>query len=111
MKNNSAMTKIPKGYTTITPWIISRNTARLIDFMKKTFDGEEIARLYNEDGSVGHAEIRIGDAVVMMFDAKKEWPDTPAFLRLYVEDGDAAFRRALQEGATTMTEMTDMFFG
>ena len=45
--------------------------------------------VYNEDGAIRHAEFRIGDAIVMAFDAKEEWPDIPSFLRLYVEDGDA----------------------
>ena len=47
----------------------------------------------------------------MAFDAKEEWPDTPSFIRLYVEDGDAVYRRALEAGATSVTEMTDLFFG
>jgi PhnB protein len=48
---------------------------------------------------------------MMMFDAKEEWPETPTFLRIYVEDGNAAFERALQAGAKEMTKMTNMFFG
>ena len=50
------------------------------------------------DGVIGHAEFRIGDSVVMAFDARPGWPDTPAFLRLYVADGDAVFRQALAAG-------------
>jgi PhnB protein len=103
--------KVPSGYTTVTPWIIARDTTQLLDFLTKAFDAEEIARVYNEDGSVGHAEARIGDAVVMGFDAKPEWPDTPAFLRLYVEDCDAVYRQALAGGATSVTEPTTLFFG
>lgn len=93
---NNSLNPIPEGYTTVTPWMISRNSVQLLDFIKKAFNGEEIASIFNEDGSVGHAEIRIGNAVVMMFDAKEEWPDTPGFLRLYVEDADAIFEQALQ---------------
>ncbi|MFE5319262.1 VOC family protein [Paenibacillus sp. NPDC056579] len=110
-KTNESINPIPKGYTTVTPWMISRNSAQLLDFIKRAFDGEEIARIYTEDGSVGHAEIRIGNAVIMMFDAKEEWPDTPGFLRLYVEDGDAVFEKALQAGATAVTQMTNLAFG
>lgn len=102
---------VPEGYYTVTPWIISRDTAKLLDFVKEAFGAKEIARLFNEDGTIGHAEFRIGDSVVMAFDAKDEWPDTPGFLRLYVEDGDAVHRRALEAGATSVTEMTDLFFG
>jgi PhnB protein len=102
---------VPEGYYTVTPWIISRDTAKLLDFVKEAFGAKEIARVFNEDGTIGHAEFRIGDSVVMAFDAKDEWPDTPGFLRLYVEDGDAVHRRALEAGATSVTEMTDLFFG
>ncbi len=101
----------PEGYSTVTPWIISRDTAQLLDFVKEAFGAEEIARVHNEDGTIGHAEFRIGDSVVMAFDAKDEWPATPSFLRLYVEDGDTVYRRALEAGATSVTEMTDLFFG
>jgi uncharacterized glyoxalase superfamily protein PhnB len=101
----------PEGYHTVTPWIISRDTAQLLDFVREAFGAEEIARIHNEDGTIGHAEFRIGDSVVMAFDAKEEWPDTPSFIRLYVEDGDAVYRRALEAGATSVTEMTDLFFG
>jgi pimeloyl-ACP methyl ester carboxylesterase len=82
---------VPEGYYTVTPWIISRDTAQLLDFVKEAFGAKEIARIHNEDGTIGHAEFRIGDSVVMAFDAKEEWPDTPGFLRLYVEDGDAVY--------------------
>jgi PhnB protein len=102
---------VPEGYHAVTPWIISRDSARLIAFLEAAFGAEEIARVYNEDGSIGHAEVRIGDSVVMMFDAKPDWPDTPAFLRLYVADGDAVFRQALAAGATAVTEMTHLFWG
>jgi PhnB protein len=102
---------VPEGYYTVTPWIISTDTAQLLDFVKEAFGAKEIARIHNEDGTIGHAEFRIGDSVVMAFDAKEEWPDTPGFLRLYVEDGDAIYQRALEAGATSVTEMTDLFFG
>jgi PhnB protein len=102
---------IPEGYHTVTPWIIPRDSAQLIDFLTAAFGAEEIARVVGEDGSIGHAEVRIGDSVVMMFDAIPHWPDTPAFLRLYVADGDAMFQQALRAGTTAVTEMTHLFWG
>lgn len=102
---------VPPGYGTVTPWIISRDTGGLIDFTKQAFGATELGRVPNETGGVGHAEVRIGDSVVMMFDAHEDWPDMPAFLRLYVEDGDAVYQRALEAGATPVTEMTNLFFG
>jgi PhnB protein len=102
---------VPEGYHVVTPWIISRDTARLLDFVKEAFGAEEMGRVPAEDGSIGHAEFRIGDSVVMAFDSKPEWPDTPAFLRLYLEDGDEVYRRALEAGAVSVTEMTEHLFG
>jgi PhnB protein len=102
---------VPEGYRTVTPWICSRDTARLLDFVKEAFGAEEMARVPAEDGSIGHAEFRIGDSVVMAFDSRPEWPETPAFFRLYLEDGDEVHRRALEAGATSVTEMTEHFFG
>lgn len=110
---NTPRPPAPEGYGTVTPWVISRDTARLLDFVTQAFDATELARVPNDDGTIGHAEARIGDSVVMMFDARPDWPDTPthAYLRLYVADGDATFRRAIAAGATAVTEMTEMFWG
>jgi PhnB protein len=102
---------IPPGYNTVSPWIVSRNTARLLDFMKTAFGAEELGRVPNGDGTIGHPEARIGDSVFLMFDAKNEWPDTPAFLRLYVADADVVYRKALSAGATVVTEVTPLYFG
>ncbi|MFF5212971.1 VOC family protein [Streptosporangium sp. NPDC000396] len=101
----------PEGYGTVTPWIIVRGVDRFLGYLRDAFGAEEIARIYNEDGTIGHAEARIGDSMVMMFDAAKDWPDTPAFMRLYVEDGDAVYQRALAAGGAPVTEMTKLFFG
>jgi PhnB protein len=83
---------IPEGYHTVTPFIIVKGAAKLLDFLRDAFGAIEMARVPNEDGTLGHAETRIGDSVVMMFDSKKGWPETPAFLRLYVEDCDATYK-------------------
>lgn len=99
----------PPGYGTVTPWIISRDTARLIDFITNAFGARELGRVPGPDGGIGHAEVRIGDSVAMMFDARDDWPDTPAFLRLYVADADAAYQRALAAGATPVTPVTSLF--
>jgi len=102
---------VPDGYYTVTPFVIVKGAAKFLDFMRDAFGAEEIARVPGEGGSIGHAETRIGDSVVMTFDAKEDWPWTPSFLRLYVEDGDAVFRQALRAGATSVTEMTNMPWG
>ncbi|MFZ0088555.1 MAG: VOC family protein [Solirubrobacteraceae bacterium] len=102
---------VPEGYATVTPWIISADTARLLAFVADAFGGEELGRLANPDGVIEHAEMRIGGAIVMAFDARPGWPATPAFLRLFVPDADRAYERALAAGATGVTDVTRLFFG
>jgi PhnB protein len=106
-----AVQPIPEGYHSVTPWIITQETARLLDFLSKAFGAEELGRVYNEDGTIGHAEVKLGDSVVMAFDAREEWPATPCFLRLYVPDADAVYQQALAVGATAVTEMTSLAKG
>jgi uncharacterized glyoxalase superfamily protein PhnB len=102
---------VPKGYRSVNPWVITRDTGALIAFATAAFDAVEIARVVDEKGVIGHAEFRIGDSMVLAFDAKPKWPDTPAFLRLYVEDADATFKRAIEAGGTAVTEVTHMAWG
>lgn len=102
---------IPEGYTSVTPWIIGKDTAGLMDYLSRAFGAEEISRLADENGVIGHAEMRIGNAMVMMFDARPDWPPTPSFLRLYVEDADAVHRQAVEAGGMSVTDVTHLFFG
>ncbi|NEA36706.1 VOC family protein [Streptomyces sp. SID13031] len=102
---------IPNGYTAVTPWIISKDTDALMDYLARAFGAEELFRLADENGVIGHAEMRIGDAIVMMFDGRPDWPSTPAFLRLYVEDAHAVHRQAVEAGGTSITEVTHLAFG
>src|SRR5271169_2264388 len=106
-----AIKPVSDGYTTVTPWLISRDTARLIDYVTEAFGATEISRLTSADGRIEHAEVRIGNAIVMMFDAGPGWPPTPGFLRLYVEDADEMHHRAVAAGGTSVTEVTHLFFG
>ena len=107
----NAVPPIPEGTSTVMPWIISRDTAKLLDFMKQAFGAQELSRLQNEDGTTTHAEVRIGNSIVGGFDTREGWPDTPCFLRLYVEDADAVYQQALSAGAVTVTEMTSLVWG
>lgn len=106
----SDMQIVPNGYHTVTPWMISAGgTARLIDFVVGVFDATELSRM-EVGGVIGHAEVQIGDSVVMMFD-RPGWAPTPAFLRLYVADDAEVLRRAVDRGATVVTEPTELFWG
>lgn len=102
--------RIPTGYGTVTPFVIVKGAAEFINFTKSAFDAVELARV-GRDGAIGHAEVRIGDSVVMLFDSKPDWQPTPAFLRLYVPDVDATFRQALDAGREEVSRPTDMLWG
>lgn len=110
-KTDTKVRPIPEGYHSITPFIIVKGAAQLLDFLRDAFGAVEIARVPNPDGTLGHAETRIGNSVVMMFDAKEDWPDTPSFLRLYVENCDDTYQQALKAGAVSVTEPTNMPWG
>jgi uncharacterized glyoxalase superfamily protein PhnB len=102
---------IPDDYHAITPYLIVKGVARLIDFVERAFDAELVHRTDRPDGSVMHAEVRIRDSRIMMGEARDEWPAMPTTLYLYVEDADAAYARALGAGAQSVHEPADMFYG
>jgi PhnB protein len=102
---------IPEGYGSVTPYVIVKDVSAFIDFLGKAFGGVERFRVPNDDGTIGHAEVAIGDRVVMMFDAKPDWPATPAFLNLYVVDCDAVHRAALDAGAAVVTPLSTNAWG
>ena len=110
---------IPPGYHSVTPYLAIRKAAKAIDFYKRAFGASEGYRLETPDGSIAHAEIRIGDSPVMLCDENPEMGakspqtlgGTPANLFLYVEDVDAAFKKAVAAGATATMPPADMFWG
>ena len=108
-----AVKKIPEGYTAVTPWIVSPDSARLISFLQNAFGAEEIehSRMLTEQGKISHVEVRIDDAVIMMFDSAKSWPPTPALIRLYVGNCEKAYDQALKAGARPVTKPTMLWFG
>ena len=102
---------IPKGYHTVTPYMTLKNASQAIEFYKKAFGAVEVMRMPGPDGTIGHAEVRLGDSVVMLAEARGEWQPRPGALYLYVHDTDAAYQRALQAGATSLMEPADQFYG
>lgn len=104
---------IPDQYTAVTPWIISASSAGMIQFMEAAFAAQEVpnSRITNEAGVIIHAVVRLGDAMILLFDGREGWSPTPSFLNLYVEDVEQAYQKALQLGATSVTEITELWFG
>ena len=112
---------IPKGFHTLTPYINIKGAVEAIEFYKKAFGAKEVERMLMPDGSIAHAVIEVGDSKIMLAEENALWgnlsPQTlggsPVCLCLYVEDVDAVFAKALQEGATVTGEMEvkDQFYG
>jgi uncharacterized glyoxalase superfamily protein PhnB len=110
---------IPDGYTTITPVLSLRDAAGAIDFYKRAFGAEELFRMDGPGGKIMHAELRIGTGRVMLGEEAPEWgcqsPQslgaTPVHFYVYVDDVDAAFRRAVDAGAKEVMPVADMFWG
>ena len=109
---------IPDGYQAVTPYLIVSGAARALDFYTQVFGATEIMRMPGPNG-IAHAEIRIGDSVVMLAD---ESPDmgykgpvalggSPVSLMLYVADVDATFQRAVAAGAVQQRPVQDQFYG
>ena len=116
-----AKSPIPPGHHTVTPQLTLDNAAQALDWYKKALGAEEVARAVGPDGKILHAEIKIGDSLIMMNDAMggakgpKAIGGSPASLWVYVEDCDALFNRAVAAGAQVppgpMGPMADQFWG
>jgi len=110
---------IPDGYHSLTPYLVVEDAPAAIEFYKKAFGAEECVRMAGPDGKVAHAEIKIGDSMLMLSEANPQYGarspkslgGTPASILVYVEDVDAAFDRAVKAGAKVEMPVQDMFWG
>jgi PhnB protein len=109
---------VPEGYQTITPSITCRGAAKAIDFYKKAFGAEEISRMGAPDGSIMHAELKIGNSRFMLNDEMPGMAAAPnpgatpsSSLFLYVSDVDSVFNQAVSSGAKVNMPVQDMFWG
>ena len=92
----------PQGYNDVSVYIVTDGAQRVVDFLKKTFDAEELRRFDTPDGKIMHGEVRVGDTVVMIADDGANYPAFPAWLHVYVKDVDAAYKKALEAGGTSV---------
>jgi PhnB protein len=110
---------IPEGYHTLTPYLAVDDAAAAIDFYKRAFGAKEKVRMDAPGGKVGHAELEIGDSLVMLSDPfpqstvrpPKEVGGSTASVFMYAEDVDAVVKQAVDAGATVTMEVADMFWG
>lgn len=108
---------IPEGYEGITPYLICKNAAAAIDFYTRAFGAEELFRI-GGDGMIGHAEMKVGNAIFMLadeFPPNAQSPETiggsPVSLYIYVEDVDAFCEKAVAEGLEVLKPVADQFYG
>ena len=116
-----AKNAVPEGHHTVTPQLTLDNAAQAIDWYKKALGAEEVTRAVGPDGKIMHAEIRLGDSLIMLNDAMgggkgpRAIGGSPASLWIYVKDCDALFNRAVAAGAQVrpgpMGQMADQFWG
>jgi len=94
----------PGNYNDVSPYLVVDGASDTIDFLARVFDATPLRRFDNADGTVMHAEVRVGDSVIMLGDRHPDWPAMPAYVHIYVLDVDATYRRALDAGATSVRE-------
>jgi PhnB protein len=110
---------IPEGYRTATPYLIVQGAADAIEFYKRAFGATEMLRMADPQGRVGHAEIRIGDSVIMLADehpamgyrAPSSLGGSSVSILLYLEEVDAVFERAVRAGARVLRAVANQFYG
>jgi uncharacterized glyoxalase superfamily protein PhnB len=100
----------PEGFSSLTPFIAVNNAQKVLDFVKRAFDAEEVFTLRNDDGTIQHAQIRIGDSMLLLGDAMGK-SESPAMIYHYVADCDCHYERGLGAGASSIQEPTDQFYG
>lgn len=108
-----AVKPIPEGYHSVTPYLVVDGAEKLLDFLTAAFGAEETVRMDGPDGAIAHAEVRVGDSVVMLGNASGSTTGEamPTTLYLYVDDADATYRRAVEAGAASIEEPNDAFYG
>lgn len=109
----------PPGYHSVTPYLALRDAKAAIDFYTRAFGAELVLELNMPDGSIAHAEIRIGDSILMLAEENDEWGNrspqalggSPVSMMIYVPDVDGAYARAIEAGATRLRPVEDQFYG
>jgi len=115
----SQVKPIPEGYHTATPYLAVHDAAKAIDFYKRAFDATELHRMQGPQGKIAHAEIKIGDSIIMLADempgsdcrTPQSLGGTTTNIFLYVKDVDSAFNKATSAGAKSTMTPADMFWG
>jgi PhnB protein len=106
-----AVKPVPDGYHTVTPYLTVDDAAILIDFLQRAFNAQVKYEMKDNKGNIRHAEVSMGDSVLMIGQARDEWTPRPMTLYMYVTDVDALYKSALAAGAKSLQEVTTQFYG
>lgn len=106
-----SVSHIPEGYPAVTPYLIVDGAIELISFLEQTFGATQKMCMKDDDGLVRHAEVRIGDSLLMISEAADQFPANDSMMHLYVADVDATYAIALENGATSLREPQDELYG
>ncbi len=102
---------IPEGFRTLTPFLVVKGAEQIIEFLKRAFDAREHSMYRLPDGSIIHAEIQIGDSMLMLSEARDRFPAMPCMLHIYTEDADGWYQKAIDASGISLREPTDEFYG
>ncbi|HMJ70167.1 MAG TPA: VOC family protein [Cyclobacteriaceae bacterium] len=111
MKKEKAARTIPKGFQTVTPYLIIPGADRLIEFIKNAFGGEVTFMNRDEENQISHATVKVGNSTIMISDSMNEMKPETGMLFLYVDDVDATYNKAIQAKAQSIQEPKDEFYG
>jgi uncharacterized glyoxalase superfamily protein PhnB len=111
MKTASKVPFVPKNHSIVSPYVVVESVPAVIAFAKKVFGAEPLGSHKHADGRIRHAEMKIGDSVIMLSEGSETTRPSPVMLHIYVEDVDGAYERAKTAGGTTVMPPTDMYYG
>jgi PhnB protein len=105
------VTPVPAGYHRVTPYLVVADGEGLLTFLQNAFQAEVLTRTLRPDGAIANAEVRVGDSMLMVAQAREPWKPMPTGFYLYVPDTDAVYQAAVAAGGVSTLEPSDQFYG
>jgi len=106
-----AVKAIPVGYENVIPFLVCKDTDKVIDFCQKAFDAKLTECIKSDSGAITHAEIRIRNSTIMLSEASETYPPLPVMLYIYFDDVDTVYKKAVDAGGVSLREPTNEFYG
>jgi PhnB protein len=104
-------TKIPANHQTVIPYLIVKNAKKFLDFVRNVFDATETSKVMRDENTIMHAEVMIGECTIMFADSTDTYTPEPANLLVYVDNADIIYKKAIEAGATVITQLSDQPYG